>query len=153
MGCESDDRRDDANGLAAVGLSCSTAHRNTPAVLVEHWQIPSGNWRSTHPAPGAVVVAHEGTLWVTVEGDLKDYVLLPGEAMPLRAGRLTFFGALNREVVRFSVRRPADPNAQAGGAGRVGPSVPRGQRAAPATTPQHGEARASYLDPEFSDQP
>jgi hypothetical protein len=153
MGGEDDDRRDDADSLAALGLSCNTVGRDTPAVRVEHWQISSGGWRSMHAAPGDVVVAHEGILWVTVEGDLSDYVLRPGEAMPLHAEALTFFGALNREVVRFSVRRHAHPIAKASDADRCGMLVPLSQRTARFNTPQDGETRARSLDPEFSDRP
>lgn len=91
--------------LEAVELAQDETTANGQSVLVEHWRIPAKDWRSMRPLEGDVVVAREGLLWVTIGDDPMDYVLRPGQSMPLKPGALTFFGPLNDELVRFRIRR------------------------------------------------
>lgn len=153
MGCEDDDRRDEAHGLHAVALSGDTTKLNAQTVLVEEWQIPSGEWRSMQPLPGDVVAAQQGILWVTVEGDVIDHVLHPGEALSLTAGALTFFGALNREAVRFTIRRRVQSIAKACGAGRCSLTAPLSQRARPADTQRDNSTTVRHTDRESRNRP
>ncbi len=63
---------------------------------------------------GTRVEAHEGALWVTEEGDLKDTVVSAGESFTIRHAGLTVITALSasrltvEEPVRETLARPPD---------------------------------------------
>ncbi|WP_233882334.1 DUF2917 domain-containing protein [Paraburkholderia flagellata] len=57
---------------------------------------------------GGVVMALEGRVWMTVEGDAEDYWLEPGEALPLAPGERARISGW-REGVRFEVRCEVEP--------------------------------------------
>ena len=64
--------------------------------------------RTIRPAQGCIVMALEGRVWLTVEGDGEDYWLEPGERLPLAPGERARIGGW-REAVRFEVQPPAPP--------------------------------------------
>lgn len=45
-------------------------------------------------AQGTRILCHEGALWVTQEGDIRDIVIGPGDALTLRAPGLTVVTAV-----------------------------------------------------------
>ncbi|MEM5311860.1 DUF2917 domain-containing protein [Paraburkholderia sp. JHI869] len=71
--------------------------------------VPSGACHTIRLAQGGVVVALEGRVWMTVEGDAEDYWLEPGEALPLAPGERARVSGW-REAVRFELR--SEPLAQ-----------------------------------------
>jgi len=64
--------------------------------------------RTIRPAQGCIVMALEGRVWMTVEGDGEDYWLEPGEGLPLAPGERARIGGW-REAVRFEVQPLASP--------------------------------------------
>lgn len=70
--------------------------------------VPCGACRAIHVARGGVVMALEGRVWMTVEGDAEDYWLQPGEALPLAPGERARISGW-REGVRFEVRCELEP--------------------------------------------
>ena len=69
---------------------------------------PCDTCRTIHVAQGGVVMALEGRVWMTVEGDAEDYWLEPGEALPLAPGERARISGW-REGVRFEVRCEVEP--------------------------------------------
>ncbi|WP_321912584.1 MULTISPECIES: DUF2917 domain-containing protein [unclassified Paraburkholderia] len=65
--------------------------------------VPCDACRTIRAAQGGVVMALEGRVWMTVEGDTEDYWLEPGEALPLAPGERARISGW-REGVRFEVR-------------------------------------------------
>lgn len=52
------------------------------------------------------IVAELGVVWITIEGETKDHILRPGEAVTLAAGRLVVIQALAApaRVTAFTTR-------------------------------------------------
>ena len=60
---------------------------------------------STREARGLAIEVVRGSVWITFEGEYTDYVLNPGERLPIRArGRMVIQGLMPSEV-KF-VRQP-----------------------------------------------
>ena len=71
---------------------------------------------STKEARGLALEVTRGSVWVTQAGDADDYVLNPGERLPINArGRLVIQGLADSEVkfVRQSAPAPALPGIRA----------------------------------------
>ena len=74
--------------------------------------LPAGDARRLRLAPGTLVQATEGVLWLTVTGQAADHVLRPGEAWMAEGQRGVVVQAVGGEA-RFScwsgaaLRRPA----------------------------------------------
>ena len=70
--------------------------------------VPCDACRTIRVAQGGVVMALEGRVWMTVEGDAEDYWLEPGEALPLAPGERARISGW-RQGVRFEVRCEVGP--------------------------------------------
>lgn len=70
--------------------------------------VPCDACRTIRVAQGGVVMALEGRVWMTVDGDAGDYWLEPGEALPLAPGERARISGW-REGVRFEVRCEVEP--------------------------------------------
>lgn len=58
------------------------------------------------PGPGEDLAAARGRLWVTQTGDATDSVLVPGDTLPLQAGRRVVVEAFDAAVVRNGTVAP-----------------------------------------------
>ncbi|MGH8618143.1 MAG: DUF2917 domain-containing protein [Burkholderiales bacterium] len=64
---------------------------------------------SLQDAAGAAVTCLAGRLWITQEGDARDFVLAPGESLRIARGGLTLVSAV--ESSRLSVTASRRPGA------------------------------------------
>ncbi|SDD53862.1 DUF2917 domain-containing protein [Paraburkholderia lycopersici] len=70
--------------------------------------VPRDACRTIRAAHGCFVMAVQGRVWMTVEGDAEDYWLAPGEALPLAPGEQARISGW-REAVRCEVQPLSQP--------------------------------------------
>lgn len=66
-----------------------------------HTRLPLQRGQATHlpKAHAAHVCSAEGTLWVTLDGDVKDFVLEPGQGLAVPGDRAVTISALSPQAV------------------------------------------------------
>lgn len=58
-------------------------------------------------AQGTQILCHDGALWVTQEGDIRDVIVGPGEALTIREPGLTVVSAVNPSTLTLIERTQA----------------------------------------------
>lgn len=90
-----------------------------PGAFVETWggrtvELRKGEtWRLENDLRGLSVVSMEGMLWITQEGDLKDYVLQPGQRFVVARRGSVVVGACTDARLRIAPPielEPSHPN-------------------------------------------
>ena len=90
-----------------------------PGAFVETWggravELRKGElWRLENDVRGLSVVCMEGMLWITQEGDLKDYVLAPGQRFVVARRGSVVVGACTDARLRVAPPielEPSHPN-------------------------------------------
>jgi hypothetical protein len=70
--------------------------QNTTLPLLEKSMEPINNYR-----PGMKIVCEQGAVWVTLTGDLKDYILTPGKQFSAPKSGKLLIEAIHDSVVRI----------------------------------------------------
>jgi hypothetical protein len=68
---------------------------------------------SLRDASGAGITCLTGRLWITQDGDPRDFVLAPGESLTVRRGGVTLVSAAEPSLLR--VTEPSDPRERQAG--------------------------------------
>src|SRR5436309_1252910 len=70
------------------------------------WQLAPGELVQLDGARGTTLRVTGGTLWITLERDLRDIVVKPGDAFTIDRGGMTLVEAQTSATVCVATRRP-----------------------------------------------
>jgi hypothetical protein len=70
-------------------------------------RIAPGNVARIEEASGAWIHVWDGALWITQEGDPRDYCVNPGDSFEIKRDGLVLVSALRRAVVTLTAPVPA----------------------------------------------